>query len=91
MGCASPSQGVTSSTGILREGGSTSSWWLELLDNCRTVDEAVEQLQKIPVGGYWSFLMTDKNNKAALAQFFDGGYAIKRIGPDSAEQWGRNR
>lgn len=25
-----------------------------LLDNCRTVDEAVEQLQKMPVGGYWS-------------------------------------
>ncbi|MEM2088173.1 MAG: C45 family peptidase [Thermoproteota archaeon] len=56
-----------------------------LLENCRTVDEAVEHLEKMPVGGYWSFLVTDKNNKAALAQFFDGKSSFKRIGPDSTE------
>jgi len=43
-----------------------------LLDNCRTVDEAVEHLEKMPVSGYWSFLVTDKSNNVTLAQFFDG-------------------
>jgi len=52
-----------------------------LLDNCRTVDEAVEHLQKMPVGGYWSFLATDKNDNAALAQFFDGECAVKKNRP----------
>jgi len=58
-----------------------------LLDNCRTVDEAVEHLEKMPVSGYWSFLVTDKSNNATLAQFFDGKSSFKRIGPDSAEQF----
>jgi hypothetical protein len=31
--------------------------------------------------------MADKSNNAALAQFFDGECAVKRIGPDSAEQF----
>ena len=30
--------------------------------------------------------MTDKNNNAALAQFFDGDYAIKKIGIDTEEK-----
>lgn len=57
-----------------------------LLDNCRTVAEAVEHLEKMPVGGYWNFLITDKNNNAALVQFFDGEYGIKQINRDSPEQ-----
>jgi predicted choloylglycine hydrolase len=57
-----------------------------LLDNCRTVDEAVQHLERMPVAGYWSFLVTDRNDNVALAQFFDGEHAIKRIGPDSSEQ-----
>jgi predicted choloylglycine hydrolase len=57
-----------------------------LLDNCSTVAEAVRHLERTPVSGYWSFLITDKDDNAALAQFFDGEHAIKRIGPDSSEQ-----
>lgn len=57
-----------------------------LLDNCRTVAESVERLKKTPVSGYWNFLMTDKNNNAALMQFFDGEYAISQIGRGSSEQ-----
>lgn len=58
-----------------------------LLDNCKTVAEAVRHLEKMPISGYWSFLMTDKENNAALAQFFDAEYYIKRIGLDSSEQY----
>jgi len=57
-----------------------------LLDNCRSVIEAIRHLEEMPVGGFWNFLMTDKDNNAALVQFFDGEHAIKRIGPDSSEQ-----
>jgi len=57
-----------------------------LLDNCKTVAEALRHLEKMPISGYWSFLMTDKENNAALAQFFDGEYHTKRVGPNSSEQ-----
>lgn len=58
-----------------------------LLDNCKTVAEALEHLQKMPVSGYWNFLITDKNNNTALVQFFDGEYATKQINSDSFEQY----
>jgi predicted choloylglycine hydrolase len=58
-----------------------------ILDNCRTVNEAVEHLRKIPIAGYWNFLMTDKNDNAALMQFFDGEYAVRQIDRGSTEQF----
>lgn len=57
-----------------------------LLDNCRSVAEAVEHLKKVPVWGYWNFLLTDKEDNAALMQFFDGEYGIKQIDADSSDQ-----
>jgi predicted choloylglycine hydrolase len=58
-----------------------------LLDNCRTVPEAMEHLERMPVSGYWNFLVADRNSNAALVQFFDGEYAIKQINSDSTEQY----
>lgn len=58
----------------------------ELLDNCKTVAESVEHLKKTPISGFWNFLMTDKDNNAALTQFFDGEYGVRQIGRDSTEQ-----
>jgi predicted choloylglycine hydrolase len=57
-----------------------------LLDNCKSVAESVEYLKKTPVSGYWNFLMTDRDNNAALMQFFDGKYGVKLINENSAEQ-----
>jgi predicted choloylglycine hydrolase len=57
-----------------------------LLDNCKSVTEAVEHLKKTQVSGFWNFLMTDKNGNAALIQFFDGEYSVKQIGRHSTEQ-----
>jgi len=57
-----------------------------LLDNCKSVAEAVEHLRKTPMSGFWNFLMTDRNDNAALMQFFDGDYSVKQIGKDSTEQ-----
>jgi predicted choloylglycine hydrolase len=56
-----------------------------LLDNCKSVAEAVEHLRKTPMSGFWNFLMTDRNNNAALMQFFDGEYSVKQIDEDSIE------
>jgi predicted choloylglycine hydrolase len=58
-----------------------------LLDNCKSVNEAVEHLRKTPISGYWNFLMTDKNNNTALIQFFDGEYRVKQISTNSSEQY----
>jgi predicted choloylglycine hydrolase len=57
-----------------------------LLDNCKTVAESVEHLKKIPVSGYWNFLLTDRDSNAALVQFFDGKYGVSQINRDSTEQ-----
>jgi predicted choloylglycine hydrolase len=57
-----------------------------LLDNCKSVAESVEHLKKTPVSGYWNFLMTDRSNNAALMQFFDGEYSVKKIDGNSTEQ-----
>jgi predicted choloylglycine hydrolase len=58
-----------------------------LLDNCRTVAEAVEHLKKTPVGGFWNFLITDRDDSAALMQYFDGEYSTKQIDRRSTEQY----
>lgn len=57
-----------------------------MLDNCKSVDDAVKYLEKVPVNGYWNFLMTDKDSNAALAQFYDQDFAIKKIGKDTEEK-----
>ncbi len=57
-----------------------------LLDNCKTVEDAVKYLEEVPIHGYWNFLMTDKSDNAALAQFYDRDFEIKRISEDSDEK-----
>jgi len=58
-----------------------------ILDNYKTVAESVEHLKKTPISGFWNFLVTDKNNSAALMQFFDGEYDVRQIDKNSNEQW----
>lgn len=56
-----------------------------LLDNCRDVSEAIDYLERVPVHGFWNFLLTDNRSNAALVQFFDGEYAIQRIDQNASE------
>ena len=58
-----------------------------LLENCRTVKEAVSYLEKISINDYWNFLVTDKDSNAALIQTFDGEVACKIISNDSNENF----
>jgi predicted choloylglycine hydrolase len=58
-----------------------------LLDNCSTVAESVEHLKKTPISGFWNFLVTDKDNNAALMQFFDGEYSKRQVDKYSTEKY----
>lgn len=58
-----------------------------LLDNCRDVNEAINYIERVPVRGFWNFLLTDKKSNAALVQFFDGDYAIQKINQDASEPY----
>ncbi|NHJ48180.1 MAG: linear amide C-N hydrolase [Asgard group archaeon] len=57
-----------------------------MLDNCKTVDEAVKFLKKVPVNGFWNFMVTDKHGNAALAQFFEDDFEIKQISEETKEK-----
>ncbi len=57
-----------------------------LLDNCKTVTDAVGRLRKTPISGFWNFLVTDKNGNSALLQFFDGEFEAKQISNRSNEK-----
>ncbi|MFW9849653.1 MAG: C45 family autoproteolytic acyltransferase/hydrolase [Candidatus Thorarchaeota archaeon] len=83
--CVTFSGGGTFKTKPTKKGFSFFLIMRALLDNCRSVDEAINLIEQIPVHGFWNFLLTDRNSNAALVQFFDGDYAIQRIDPDASE------
>ncbi|UCH31274.1 MAG: hypothetical protein JSV05_07185 [Candidatus Bathyarchaeota archaeon] len=57
-----------------------------ILDNCKSVDEAVGLIQKMPISGFFNLLIADRKSNAALAEFADGTRDIKRIDNDSADK-----
>ncbi|MFX0149688.1 MAG: C45 family autoproteolytic acyltransferase/hydrolase [Candidatus Hodarchaeota archaeon] len=58
-----------------------------LLDNCRTVDKAVELLLEMPVYSSTIYLIADKSGKAALVEGIDSKYAVRMIDKDTPEQY----
>lgn len=56
-----------------------------LLDHCQSVDEALNRLQQIPLSGFFSLLLTDRMNNAALVEFADGIISVKRIAEHTPE------
>jgi predicted choloylglycine hydrolase len=63
-----------------------------LLDHCRTVPEALDRVQSIPIAFNLNILLTDKHGESALIEIFSSKRAVKRIGPHTAEQaiWSTN-
>ncbi len=57
-----------------------------ILENCKSVSEAITYLEKVPVAGFWNFLITDKDSNAVLFQFFDGEYAFKKISNETDDK-----
>ena len=56
-----------------------------ILDNCESVDDAIELVQKLPISGFFNLLIADRSNNAALVEFADGTRAIKRINNDTED------
>ncbi|MHA1503073.1 MAG: C45 family autoproteolytic acyltransferase/hydrolase [Candidatus Heimdallarchaeota archaeon] len=50
-----------------------------ILENCTSVKEAINYLEKVPIHGFWNFLVNDKDSNAVLFQFFDGEFEYKMI------------
>lgn len=50
-----------------------------ILENCRTVKEAIKYLETVPVHGFWNFLINDKESNSVLFQFFNGEFAYKLV------------
>jgi predicted choloylglycine hydrolase len=58
-----------------------------LLDSCTSVDDALKRLESIPAGGYFSLMLADKKDHAALLEFADGCVSVKRVDAGDAEPY----
>ncbi len=64
--------------------------WLvvrSLLDQCVSVDDALKRLESMPMGGYFSLMLADKQDRAAMLEFADGHRSVKRITKDDPEPY----
>ena len=50
-----------------------------LLDCCRSVDEALVQLESLPLSEYFNLILADKKDHAALVEYADGEIGIVQI------------
>lgn len=57
-----------------------------LLDSCRSVDDAMKFIQKIPVSGFFNLMITDRSSNAALVEFADGNCDVRQIDNDSEDR-----
>ncbi|UCE29027.1 MAG: hypothetical protein JSV85_07155 [Candidatus Bathyarchaeota archaeon] len=65
-------------------------FWLvirSLLDWCSSVDDALERLETIQIAGYFSLMLVDKKDNAAIVEFADGQMSVKRTASDSSEPY----
>ncbi|MHA2305526.1 MAG: C45 family autoproteolytic acyltransferase/hydrolase, partial [Candidatus Hodarchaeales archaeon] len=58
-----------------------------VLDNCSTVDKAVDLLVEMPVYSSTIYLIADKYSNAALVEGFDSKFSIKWLEDHSPEQF----
>ncbi|MHA1368053.1 MAG: C45 family autoproteolytic acyltransferase/hydrolase, partial [Candidatus Heimdallarchaeota archaeon] len=57
-----------------------------ILENCTSVKDAINYLEKVPIHGFWNFLVNDKNSNAVLFQFFDGEFDYKMINNETEDK-----
>lgn len=58
-----------------------------LLENCSSVDKAVDLLMEMPIYSSTIFLIVDRKGSAALVECIDSKHAVKWIDPDSPNQF----
>ena len=57
------------------------------LERCQNLDEAVDLWQSMPIGNNGIFLAADRSGDAAWVEIAGRKRAVKRIGPDTSEQY----
>ena len=65
-------------------------FWLvirSLLDWCTSVHEALERLESIPMAGYFSLMLVDRHDNAAIVEFADGVMSVQRAMSDDSEPY----
>ena len=58
-----------------------------ILDNCKSVDDSIELIQRLPISGFFNLLIVDRNSNAVLAEFADGTCDIKQIDNYSKDKY----
>lgn len=58
-----------------------------LLDRCRTVDEALEVIAGLPIAWCTNYILADKGGEAVLVEVAYAHRGVRRIGPESQEQF----
>lgn len=58
-----------------------------VLDRCKSVDEAIELVQGMPISFNMHLLLADRSGQAAILEIASSHRAIRRIGPEAAEQF----
>lgn len=57
------------------------------LDQCRTLDQALDLWQRMPIGSNGSFLVADRSGDAALIEIAGHKRAVRRLDDSSGEQY----
>ena len=58
-----------------------------ILENCKSVEEAISMIQRCPLSGFFNLLIMDRKSNAVLTEFADGAVEIKRINNDSKDKF----
>jgi len=56
-----------------------------ILENCKTVEESMKWLKKLPVQGFWNFIIADKKSNALLVECADGIKNFRQIDSESSD------
>jgi len=57
------------------------------LDRCKTIDEALDLWQRMPIGSNGKLLVANRYGAAALVEIAGHKRAVQRIGPNTGEQY----
>lgn len=63
-------------------------FWLvirSLLDHCTSVKNALKRLDSIPMAGYFSLMLVDKHDNAAIVEFADGEMSVQHAARDDSQ------
>jgi predicted choloylglycine hydrolase len=58
-----------------------------ILESCESVEDATVLVDEMPMSGFFTLLIADRNSQAVLAEFADGTRAFRRIDNNAEDKW----